>query len=177
MSLPQYGDRFESPGRRIVAIQDLLNPVAPETEHPQHTGHLLPSQNRRFSSDRLSHSGMSSSSRSPSPRDRINHRRLQRRSRNSRERREFRPTYSEEEINFIWYHRVDLGYDWNHVLLAFDAQFPNGQRRDVGGIQCKYYRHLENYGVPQVRQRDRNASAPELYGMRVLTGLWYPWMR
>ena len=177
-------NRSQIPRRHSVAIQDLLNPINSEGgrtcshDNPTETENAI-SSSRRSSDDPglRSNRPSPSSSPSPSPRPHANNRRFATKSRTSPERREFRPTYSEEEINFIWYHRIDLGYEWAEVQNAFGAQFPDRQKRDIGGIQCKYYRHLENYGVPQVRRRDRSASAPDLYGMRVLTGRWYPWMR
>lgn len=77
---------------------------------------------------------------------------------------------------FIWYHRIDLGYDWQDINRAYNAQFPERPRQRIGGIQCKYYRYCEEFGVPKVRNRDRAASAAEKYGMRSRTGLTYPWM-
>ncbi|MCJ1370878.1 hypothetical protein MMC20_002091 [Loxospora ochrophaea] len=95
----------------------------------------------------------------------------------SGERREFRPTYLQEEEYFIWYHRVDLGLDWTDVRQAYNEQFPQRQRRGFQGIQCKYYRCCETYGVPKVRARSRSAAAEKEYGMRARTGLWYSWMK
>lgn len=47
------------------------------------------------------------------------------------ERRQFRPPYSEEEVDFIWYHRIDLGYEWADVERAYQHQFPNRDRKSV----------------------------------------------
>lgn len=171
-------DASSNPHRRSVAIQDLLNPdnggddrgLRLTHEHNHYPGS---SQRRRWSRESDSASSFygsprhraspSSSGGRPSPP-------------RERERRTFRPTYSEEEIDFIWYHRVDLGWEWNEILRAFNFQFPDRITREVGGIQCKYYRHLENNGLPQVRRRVRTASIEE-YGMRAHTGRWYPWMQ
>ena len=96
----------------------------------------------------------------------------------TRERREFRPTYQQEEERFIWYHRVDLGMDWGDLRNAYNAQFPHRQRTGFQGIQCKYYRCCESHGVPRVRHRDRTASMGRTYGLRArLPTVWYPWMR
>lgn len=92
-------------------------------------------------------------------------------------RRQFRPTYLEEEVYFIWYHRIDLGYDWQDINDAYNAQFPDRRREGFGGIQCKYYRYCEEFGIPKVRQRNRAAPQVREYGMRSRTGLYYPWMR
>lgn len=93
------------------------------------------------------------------------------------ERRQFRPPYSEEEVDFIWYHRIDLGYDWADVERAFQHQFPNSGREGFTGIQCKYYRFCDEKGIPKVRDRSKESSQVELYGMRARSGRTYPWMR
>ena len=167
---------------RSMAIESLLNPPQDESKPSPHY--------------RPSHSddGRSQGSSSPESGD-FHHRILidlrqpqqehgRRRSNSSRsssrarERREFRPTYLQEEEYFIWYHRVDLGLDWTDVRQAYNAQFPQRQRRGFQGIQCKYYRCCDQYGIPKVRQRERGATADEAYGVRSrLPGLWYPWMR
>ena len=50
-------------------------------------------------------------------------------------RREFRPTYSDEEAHFIWYHRDDLGWDWSDITEAYNKQFPGRPREGIGGIR------------------------------------------
>lgn len=97
--------------------------------------------------------------------------------RTSGARREFRPTYSEEETLFIWYHRIDLGLDWGEITRLYNRQFPDRNRDGLGGIQCKYYRCCQDNNIPKVRERSRSASVVEDYGMRARTGLFYPWMR
>lgn len=175
-SQPRVSHSSDYPRRRSVAIQDLLNPVGednnrsvlhqPERHFDYTSSDQGQSSSRHSSVDRESlvsvQSRTSSGRRSP-PR--------------GHGRREFRPTYTEEEVHFIWYHRVDLGWEWKEVLNAFHSQFPAGKSRGASGIQCKYYRHLEGHGIPQVRQRDRKAMAAQEYGIRARTGLWYPWMR
>ena len=159
-TLQQHNSR-----RRSIAIQDILNPISTERRN---------SPGRRYSVDSSdSESGSIRSRQSPptstthpgtgSPR--------------TRERRQFRPTYSDEEVLFIWYYRIDLGYDWQEICRAYNAQFPSRPRVGIGGIQCKYYRYCEESGIPKVRNRDRSASAVQKYGMRSRTGLTYPWMR
>ncbi|MCJ1310568.1 hypothetical protein MMC25_004233 [Agyrium rufum] len=94
-----------------------------------------------------------------------------------RERREFRPTYSKEEEIFIWFHRIDRGLDWPDVKKAYDKKFPDRKRLGLQGIQCKYYRFSETYGVPRVRDRNRSIQPAELYGVRArLPDAYYPWM-
>ncbi|KAL8841456.1 MAG: hypothetical protein Q9170_000919 [Blastenia crenularia] len=167
----------ESPRRRSVAIHDLLNPVGgtdgggvrqPSWHNDYYSSN---DQERRWSRQSSLDLASNASPQSGSPPSSSGGRPSPPR---GRERREFRPTYSEEEVNFIWYHREDLGWEWKEVLHAFNRQFPG---REVGGIQCKFYRHLENNGVPQVRRRDRTTSAAARYGMRANTGLRYSWMR
>lgn len=95
----------------------------------------------------------------------------------SKHRREFRPTYSDEETFFIWYHRLDLGWDWGDITEAYNKQFPERQRDGSGGIQCKYYRCTADNNIPKVRERRRSPSAADEYGMKAKTRLHYPWMR
>ncbi|KAL8785300.1 MAG: hypothetical protein Q9213_003445 [Squamulea squamosa] len=162
------------PRRRSVAIQDLLNPVREDSRsslhqperHLEYAGSDHGRTSSRHSSDDRE---LLISAQSTAPTGRRSPPR-------GHGRREFRPTYTEEEVHFIWYHRVDLGWEWKEVLNAFHSQFP-GRLRGASGIQCKYYRHLEGHGIPQVRQRDRKAMAAQEYGIRATTGLWYPWMR
>ncbi|KAL9586930.1 MAG: hypothetical protein Q9212_000602 [Teloschistes hypoglaucus] len=155
----------EEPRRRRVDIQDLLNPDTANNDSnlpgPSQFHHQW-SRHSSHDSDESRSSRSSPGEHRPPPRGRTS--------------REFRPTYSDEEIHFIWYCRIDLQWEWRDVRDAFGKEFPNGQRRDVGGIQCKYYRHLEGEGIPQVRARNRKVSAVEEYGMRAKTGLWYEWM-
>jgi hypothetical protein len=184
---PQTGYREDlsrgqssNPRPRSMAIQDLLNPAGQEwSESPSSScasprtvilgrANSIPSTVRLYSrrtslspptnGRRRRTVSMSSASR-------------------TRERRAFRPTYSDEEVYFIWYHRIDLGYDWQDINHAYNAQFPERPREGFGGIQCKYYRYCEEFGVPKVRNRNRAASAVNEYGMRSRTGLTYPWMR
>jgi len=178
----QYCNIDSAPRRRAVPIQDLHNPsVEEKNTHcpypaPSWTasnamtgvsryhannipnGGQRPAQGRAHRSPRRSPPGPSSS-------------------RYQGMRREHRPTYSEEETLFIWYHRIDLGYDWADISNAYNAQFPDRRREDVGGIQCRYYRCCQDNNIPKVREPRRSASSAEEYGMRARTGLWYPWMR
>ena len=95
-----------------------------------------------------------------------------------RQRRESRHTYQKEEEYFLWYHRIDLDLDWRQVRKAYHNQFPHRERHGFQGIQCKYYRCCQAYGVPKVRDRDRTASANGMYCIRSrLPDVWYPWMR
>jgi hypothetical protein len=95
-----------------------------------------------------------------------------------RERREFRPTYTEAETHFIWYHRIDLNLDWAVVKNLFNKQFPGRQRRGFQGIQCKYYRCLDNHGLPPVRARNKMPNSTEQFGIRTwLPDVKYTWMR
>ena len=162
--------------RRRMAIHSVLNP-----EENSHTGRNQPSRESSVGD-------CSQGSSSPSSTGEYRHivqghqshhsRQMSRSDSRRRERREMRPTYQQEEEYFIWYHRVDLGMDWRDVRAAYNAQFPDRQRRGFQGIQCKYYRCCETHGVPRVRERNRAATPDKSYGVRSrLPGLWYPWMR
>ncbi|CAG7950118.1 unnamed protein product [Penicillium nalgiovense] len=112
---------------------------------------------------------------------------------NGDRRRPPRPKYEEEEMYFIWYHRVDLCQEWKEVREAFNRQFPNRQRRGFQGIQCKFYRFIKEKKCPTLREQRRmrdgeflregasasmgdHGGAPK-FGVREYTNVWYPWMR
>ena len=167
------------PRRRSMAIQDMLNPAGGDrSSSPRY--HSTPSFNEAGgrlgirSTSPIQHSRRISVSPATQSRRRMS---VSSRSSGTRERRQFRPTYSDEEVLFIWYYRIDLGYDWQDITHAYNAQFPDRPRDGFGGIQCKYYRYCEEFGIPKVRNRDRSASAVSEYGMRSRTGRSYPWMK
>ncbi len=186
-----------TPRRRSMAIHDMLNPLEGESSmsHRCRPPHLESDEESRTSiSPNLNgSSGRPSPNQSspspmrstPSPNQLASnpnglsrtHRRMSSRSSAARAPRQFRPPYSDEEVHFIWYHRIDLGYEWSDITRAYNAQFPLRQREGFGGIQCKYYRLRDAYNIPRVRHRDRSTSPAEAYGMRTTTGLSYPWMR
>ncbi|MCJ1468616.1 hypothetical protein MMC07_007245 [Pseudocyphellaria aurata] len=159
------------PRRPSMAIEDMLNPVIGEQgsdggSQPNHGPRTLESAqqaDRPTSSSSVNGRPRTSSSASSSP--------------GTKERRPFRPAYSDEEAHFIWYCRIDLGYNWWYLTNAYNARFPDRPRASIGGIQCKYYRHCEATGIPKVRDRGRGARQVLKYGMRSRTGLTYPWMR
>ncbi|RMJ22927.1 hypothetical protein PHISP_06212, partial [Aspergillus sp. HF37] len=70
-------------------------------------------------------------------------------------RRPPRPKYEEEEMFFIWYHRVDLGQEWKEVRECFNRQFPSRQRAGFQGIQCKFYRFIREKSCPTLREQRR----------------------
>ncbi|KAJ5874425.1 uncharacterized protein N7529_002855 [Penicillium soppii] len=111
-------------------------------------------------------------------------------------RRPPRPKYEEEEMYFIWYHRVDLCQEWKEVREAFNRQFPDRQRRGFQGIQCKFYRFIKEKKCPTLREQRRmrdgeflregataaltgagDVSGAPKFGVREYTSVWYPWMR
>ncbi|KAK4936993.1 hypothetical protein LTR10_022242 [Elasticomyces elasticus] len=55
-----------------------------------------------------------------------------------------RHKYAEERAFYIWYHRIDLGLTWDEVVAAYRRYWRD--RRRKGGLQCKFYRLLEQYG-------------------------------
>lgn len=106
-------------------------------------------------------------------------------------RRPPRPKYEEEEMYFIWYHRVDLCQEWKEVRESFNRQFPSRQRRGFQGIQCKFYRFIKEKKCPTLREQRRmrdgeflregaslpqDSSAPK-FGVIESANVWYPWMR
>ncbi|WEW57793.1 hypothetical protein PRK78_003260 [Emydomyces testavorans] len=104
-------------------------------------------------------------------------------------RRPPRPKYEEEEMYFIWYHRVDLRQEWKQVRESFNAQFPNRQRNGFQGIQCKYYRFIKEKNCPtlreQRRRRNGDSGGPKhgihddspAYGVVRWCDVWFPWMK
>ncbi|PYH94128.1 hypothetical protein BO71DRAFT_241363 [Aspergillus ellipticus CBS 707.79] len=105
-------------------------------------------------------------------------------------RRPPRPKYEEEEMYFIWYHRVDLCQEWKEVRESFNQQFPSRQRRGFQGIQCKFYRFIKEKQCPTLREQRRMRdgdflregagladSASPRFGVIDWAGVWYPWMR
>lgn len=103
-------------------------------------------------------------------------------------RRPPRPKYEEEEMYFIWYHRVDLSQEWREVRESFNRQFPNRPRDGFQGIQCKFYRFIKEKNCPTVREQRRMRDGEFLqgsprerraptFGVIEWVGVWYPWMR
>lgn len=103
-------------------------------------------------------------------------------------RRPPRPKYEEEEMYFIWYHRVDLCQEWKAVRESFNRQFPHRQRKGFQGIQCKFYRFIREKNCPTLREQRRmrdsdflrdGVSIPDSpkYGVVEWARVWYPWMR
>ena len=169
---PSQG-RQGSPRRPSMAIEDMLNPVTGESSgSPRHHGsRVRVDAGGRSSTNAVEpaqHDRRPTSSSSANSRPRTSS--ASSRSPGTRERRQFRPTYSDEEVYFIWYYRIDLGYDWQDINHAYNAQFPDRPREGFGGIQCKYYRYCEEFGIPKVRHRDRGAPQVIEYGMRSRTG-------
>ena len=184
-SQPQRG----TPRRPSMAIQDMLNPVTGERSHkprnngsiqdggngPYSNAYYAAQRNHRPDSFPSVNSNHGPLSISPTPSSNLGD--PPPRASGNQERRRVRPTYLEEEVYFIWYYRIDLGYDWQEISNAYNAQFPDRQRDGFGGMQCKYYRYCEGSGIPKVRDRNRAAPQVSEYGMRARTNLTYSWMR
>ena len=88
--------------------------------------------------------------------------------------------YTREELHFLWYHRLDLGLGWEEVEAQFNRRFR--PERNKPGLQCKYYRVLENEGVArtrlQARLRDNLATnLVSQFGIIQKTNYRYSWMR
>ena len=177
--------------RRSMTIQDMLNPAGEDEKHlsgshssssssdderlpslshrhlpvPQRDSRTqrLGPYSRRGTGFRTSGSNMGGSvhsrrpSRSPSSSPDVQPRT-----------RAFRPAYTTEEVHFIWYLRIDRGYLWPDIKNAFNARFSDRgeDRRKISGLQCRYYRLLDQNGMPQVRNIPRTADVVQRYGMR-----------
>lgn len=108
----------------------------------------------------------------------------------SERRRAPRPKYTDEEMYFIWYHRVDLDEDWKDCTDAFNSQFPGQGRseRNTQGIQCKFYRFINAKKCPTVREQRRLKDGEFMargrpsrermpkFGVVEWCRVWYPWM-
>ena len=68
--------------------------------------------------------------------------------------RDFRPAYEIEQGHFLWFFKIDKGLDWNSIYDAFKVTFPQSHR-DKPGLQCKFYRVLSEYGMPNQRELAR----------------------
>jgi hypothetical protein len=96
-------------------------------------------------------------------------------------RRPSRAKYSEEEIAFIWFHRVDLRREWDTIVRAFNLRFRHSHLRRKSGLECKLYRVLDTHSVPQIREwRKRSKGGVQdaipYYGIVEWTDIRYPWM-
>jgi hypothetical protein len=92
---------------------------------------------------------------------------------------------------FIWYNRVDLGYEWKQVFENFNTQFPDRPRSGFQGIQCKFYRFIQEKKVPTLRDqkhlenkrggktsgRKSPGDGSPAYGVVKWTNVWFPWMK
>ena len=91
-----------------------------------------------------------------------------------------RQGYTDEQAHFIWWHRDDQSLSWAKVEKAFVRYY--GQKRMTGGLQCKYYRVLDHYGVLKVRSqrrwvyREGRKDPAQSFGMAATTKLHYGWM-
>ena len=107
-------------------------------------------------------------------------------------RRSPRQKYTEEEMFFIWYYRVDLGFNWRVVLGCFNQQFPERPRSGFHGIQRVLYRFIKHKRCPSFRNQNvilnRYVQSEHFSGRQIerasrfgviacTTNVWYPWMR
>ena len=95
--------------------------------------------------------------------------------------RPFRPPYTDEQMLFIWYLRIDCLYSWTDLAEEYNARFSRGgiDERPLTGLQCKYYRILKLWGVPDVRDMARDQDMVRMYGMRKWTDgkvQHFPWL-
>ena len=154
--------------RRSMAIQNMLNPSDEEVRPSGNLSRAPVSHQSKKSPRSSTHTRRSSTSQSGSPEI-------------VQKTQAFRPAYSTEEQHFIWYLRIDRGYLWPKVLDAFNARFShNSGRRKLSGLQCRYYRLLNQHGIPKVRML-RTADVEQKYGMRASlaragNSVTYPWL-
>ncbi|KAK6366863.1 hypothetical protein LTS17_010414 [Exophiala oligosperma] len=89
-----------------------------------------------------------------------------------------REKYTEEKMFFVWYHRVDLDMSWDEVTNAYNRFFPEDRRK--GGLQCRFYRALDQYNVKKVRQQARfgriRGGLIEKFGVLDCTDRRFTWM-
>ena len=86
-----------------------------------------------------------------------------------------RPTYSQEEDHFIWYHRIDLEKDWEAVSQAFNEYFQGRYRDGKAGLQCRLYRILCSAGTPAIRTLKRSNNRGQ-FSLLARRRDRYPWM-
>ena len=98
-----------------------------------------------------------------------------------------RPPYSMEMRDFIWYHRTDLGEGWDKVLEEFNINFRSDVPRPKSGLQCIFYRVLNDHKVAKVREQSRASrtligkaendhNTVGAYGVVQRTARRYEWM-
>ncbi|KIW63480.1 hypothetical protein PV04_10312 [Phialophora macrospora] len=107
---------------------------------------------------------------SPTSQQRVRHRRC----------RLHTKKYDPEQAYWIWYHRIDLGEEWDEVIEKYSVQF--GEPRGKSGIQTKYYRVLNEHRVEAVRLqrkgRKKKRRAPgNTFGVVQRTTERFAWMR
>ena len=89
--------------------------------------------------------------------------------------------WAPEEHYFLWYHRVDLGWTWDRIEWKFRRHFSKG--RSKSGLQSKFYRILDDHGIPKIREQNRGThrrGSDVEYTAEVnfvdFSKLRYPWM-
>ncbi|KIW15190.1 hypothetical protein PV08_05235 [Exophiala spinifera] len=89
-----------------------------------------------------------------------------------------REKYTEEKMFFVWYHRVDLDMPWDKVTNAYNCFFP--EDRNKGGLQCRFYRALNQYNVKKIREQARHGRITggeiEKFGVLDCTNRRFTWM-
>jgi len=87
--------------------------------------------------------------------------------------------YTLEQALFIWYQRTDLAKPWDEVEEGFKRQFD--EKRGKGGLQCKFYRTLNDAKVEKVREQakwGRRSKRDRIgkFGVIQRTNKRYSWM-
>ena len=73
---------------------------------------------------------------------------------------------------------------WDEVAFAYNRYWhpnepyfvPEDAPRKKGGLQCKLYRVLETYGLPQVREQEQTSDGLSPFSMWLQVGKHFPWM-
>ncbi|CAI7608835.1 unnamed protein product [Penicillium viridicatum] len=78
---------------------------------------------------------------------------------------ELSASYTNEEVCFLWVHRIFFEKQWDGTLESFNKRFP---KRHIGNIQNKVYRQIKDNNFPS-----RNEVFLSFINRK---GLKYPWM-
>lgn len=91
-----------------------------------------------------------------------------------------RKTYPEEQVMWIWFFRIDLQIPWCEIEKKFLARWPHDERA-LGGMQCRFYRSVGQYGLPKMRiakeaVKETGEKICYRWGMWPMMRRSYPWM-
>lgn len=93
-----------------------------------------------------------------------------------KKRKEYRRPYTEEQVMWLWFFKIDVQMKWDDVLEKYNVDWPKDQR-EKGGTQCKFYRLAAQYGLPKMRQMKGSPKyIAHRYGMWPMMRRSYRWM-